>query len=165
MNNNSEEFARYYITGTQLLHHGKAEKATRSLEKAHSLDPAHVDTAINLSGAYVLRKKFKQAIDLLEPFSQTDPDHIMIWTNLGAAYLGNPVLASDDEQMKAIHAFKKALEINPIAPNAAYNIGLIYYRRHDPINAAAYFQKAVQANPNDRDAHSLLERMRSESKS
>lgn len=158
---NSQEFARHYSAGTQLLHQGKAEKAVPLLEKAHSLDPAHVDAAINLSGAYILRKKFKQAAALLEPFSQSDPDHIMIWTNLGAAYLGNPVLANDDEQMKAIHAFKMALEINPIAPNAAYNIGLIYYRRSDPINAATYFQKAVQADPHDRDARSLLERMRS----
>ena len=157
---NTEEFARYYIAGTQLLHQGKAEKAIRPLEKAHSLDSSHVDAAINLSGAYVLRKKFKQAVALLEPFSKTDADHIMIWTNLGAAYLGNPVLANDDEQMKAIHAFKMALKINPIAPNAAYNIGLIYYRRNDPMNAAAYFQKAVQADPHDRDARSLLQRMK-----
>ena len=159
---NSPEFARYYMAGTQLLHQGKAEKATRPLEKAHSLDPSHVDAAINLSSAYILRKKFKQAVALLEPFSKTDPDHIMIWTNLGAAYLGNPVLANDDEQMRAINAFKMALEINPIAPNAAYNIGLIYYRRDDPINAATYFQKAVQADPHDRDARSLLERMKGE---
>ena len=157
---NSQEFARYYMAGTQLLHQGKAEKSIRLLEKAHNLDPAHVDAAINLSGAYVLRKQFKKAVALLEPFSQSDPDHIMIWTNLGAAYLGNPVIANDDEQLKAIHAFKMALQINPIAPNAAYNIGLIYYRRNDPINAATYFQKAVQADPHDRDARALLERMR-----
>ncbi len=157
---NSPEFARIYMKGTQLLHQGKAEKAIPLLEKARKIDPAHVDTAINLSGAYVLQKKFKQAITLLEPFRKSDPDHIMIWTNLGAAYLGNPVLANDDEQMKAIDAFKKALAINPIAPNAAYNIGLIYYRRNDPINAATYFQKAVQADPHDRDARTLLERMR-----
>ncbi len=160
MTDNSQDFARAYMQGTQLLHQGKAEKAIRPLEKAHALDPAHVDAAINLSGAYVLRKQFKKAVILLEPFSQSDPDHIMIWTNLGAAYLGNPVLANDDEQLKAIHAFKMALQINPVAPNAAYNIGLIYYRRNDPINAATYFQKAVQADPHDRDARALLERMR-----
>ena len=160
MTDNSQEFARAYMKGTQLLHQGKAAKAMPLLEKAHALNPADVDAALNLSGTYILQKQFKKAAVLLEPFSQSDPDHIMIWTNLGAAYLGNPVLANDDEQMKAIHAFKMALEINPIAPNAAYNIGLIYYRRNDPVNAATYFQKAVQANPNDRDARSLLDRMR-----
>jgi len=157
---NSQDFARAYMQGTQLLHQGKAAEAMPLLETAHTLNPADVDAALNLSGTYILQKKFKKAAVLLEPFSQSDPDHIMIWTNLGAAYLGNPVLANDDEQMKAIHAFKMALQINPIAPNAAYNIGLIYYRRNDPMNAATYFQKAVQADPHDRDARTLLERMR-----
>ncbi len=159
---NSQEFARYFMTGTQLLHQGKAEKAIRPLEQAHDLDLAHVDTAINLSGAYILRKNFRKAVSLLEPFTKSDANHLMIWTNLGAAYLGNPVLAKDGDQLKAIHAFKMALEINPIAPNAAYNIGLIYYQRKEPANAAIYFQKAIQADPHDRDARSLYDKMRQE---
>jgi tetratricopeptide (TPR) repeat protein len=129
------------------------------LEKAFELDPDHVDVAINLSGVYILTKKFKKAVKLLEPFSQQHPDHVMIWTNLGAAYLGNPVLARNEEQLQAIAAFTNAIEVNPATPNVAYNIGLIHRDRQEIDKAIHWFQRAIQTNPSDKDARSLLQKL------
>ena len=83
-------FDEVFSQGTRLLHEGKAAEAVVLLEQAHSLQPEHVDAAINLSGAYILSGKFKKAVALLEPLSKREPDAVMVWTNLGAAYLGNP---------------------------------------------------------------------------
>ena len=150
------EFEQLFRKGTQLLHQGKVTQARPLLEQANQIDPEHLDAALNLSGVYILTKKFRQAVALLEPLSEQYPDEAMIWTNLGAAYLANPVLARDEEQQQAIAAFEKALAVNPVAPNVAYNIGLIYRDRQETDNAIVWFKKAIQANPNDQDARNLL---------
>ncbi len=155
----NRQFETLFRRGTELLQRGEMDKAAQLLQRAHRLDPLHVDAAINLSGAYILTKKFKQAVEILEPLSRTELDHVMLWTNLGAAYLGNPILARDEEQQQAINAFKRALDLNPIAPNVAYNIGLIYRDRREYDKAIHWFERAVKANPNDKDAHSLIERI------
>ena len=138
--------------GTQALHQGEVTQATRFLERAHQLDPDNHDAALNLAGAYILSKKFNQAVAILEPLSERDPHNPMVWTNLGAAYLGNPILAKDDEQQRAIAAFERAIELNSVVPNVAYNLGLVYLDRNDLPQALHWFQRAIQANPNDRDA-------------
>ena len=161
-NSTMSRFEALFRRGTELLQGGDPVQAVSILEKAHEIDPDHADAALNLSGAYVLTGRFKAAIPLLERLSEADPENAMIWTNLGAAYLGNPVLAKDEEQLNAIAAFVRALEINPIAPNVAYNLGLIYRDRQDTEKAVYWFRRAIQANPNDRDAHNILRRLTEE---
>ncbi|MEZ4589663.1 MAG: tetratricopeptide repeat protein [Chloroflexota bacterium] len=156
----SLKFDALFRRGSELLHRGKVNEAAEILQKAHALNPEHFDAALNLSGAFILTKKFKQAVTILEQLRQQAPHNAMVWTNLGAAYLGNPVLARDDEQLQAIAAFKQALAIDPVAPNVAYNIGLIYRDRRDYELAISWFQRAVQANPNDQDARNLIKKLR-----
>ncbi|MBI1877065.1 MAG: tetratricopeptide repeat protein [Chloroflexi bacterium] len=148
--------------GTEALHQGDIAKATRFLEQAHQLDRDNHNAALNLGGAYILSKKFAQAVASLEPLSERDPHNPMVWTNLGAAYLGNPILAKDDEQLRAIAAFERAIELDPVAPNVAYNLGLIHLDRHDNERALHWFQRALQANPNDRDARRFIEQLSTE---
>ncbi len=150
------DFEQLFRKGTQLLHQGKPTAARPFLEQAHKLAPEHMDAALNLGGSYILTKKFRKAVALLEPMSEQYPAKAMIWTNLGAAYLGNPVLARSEDQLRAIAAFESALAADPIAPNVAYNIGLIYRDRKETKKAIAWFKKAIQANPNDLDARALL---------
>lgn len=154
-----DKFDPVFRRGTELLHRGQVEQALPYLERANELEPTHFDAALNLSGAYILTKKFRQAAGLLEAFQETNADNEMLWTNLGAAYLGNPILAKDEDQRRAIVAFKQALKINPIAPNVAYNLALIYRDRRDIEAATGWFRRAIQANPNDRDAQMLLAKL------
>jgi tetratricopeptide (TPR) repeat protein len=150
------DFEELFRKGTQLLHQGKVTEARPLLEQAYKQDPEHLDAALNLSGVYILTKKFRRAVAILEPLSERIPDEAAIWTNFGAAYLGNPVLARGEEQLQAIAAFEKALTANPVAPHVAYNIGLIYRDREEVKKAIFWFKKAIQTNPNDRDARNLL---------
>lgn len=145
--------------GTQALQQGRTAEAIRQLEQAHQADREQPDAALNLGGAYILAKKFRLAVAVLEPLSEREPDNPMVWTNLGAAYLGNPVLAGDEQQQRAIAAFEKALAINPVAPHVAYNLGLIYLDRRENEAALHWFQRALQADPNDRDARRYVEQL------
>lgn len=166
MDNNSREqndevkFEALFRKGSDLLHQGKDSEAVPFLEQAHTLKPENFDAALNLSGAYILTRKFKKAVALLEKLRDQAPENVMVWTNLGAAYLGNPVLAHSDEQIQAIAAFEQALILDPDAPNVAYNIGLIYRDRQENAVAISWFKRALQANPNDRDAQNLISKLR-----
>ena len=154
-----EELQDLLRRGTQLLQRGQNQEAEAVLEKAQELDKKNPDVALNLSGAYILTKKFKKAIQILAPLSKQEPTNAMVWTNLGAAYLGNPILARDEDHEKAIAAFEKAIEINPAAPNVAYNLGLIYRDRKEYDTAITWFEKAIQTNPNDQDARNIIARL------
>jgi len=145
--------------GARLLEAGKPEEAIRYLERALALDGQSVLARINLGGAYVLAGRPREAIPLLEAARDAEPDNPMIWTNLGAAYLGNRILATSEQQLQAIQAFEKALELNPLAPNLHYNLGLIYLDRGDAERAIVAFRHAIQVDPSDRDAHSWLRKL------
>lgn len=155
-----KRFEALFRRGTEMLHRGNTERAMQLLERAYQLDKTHVDTTVNLSGAYILNKKFKKAVEILGPISEQESNHAMVWTNLGAAYLGNPILARDEDQLQAIAAFEKALAIDPIAPNVAYNIGLIYRDRSELEAAIHWFDRAIKANPNDQDARRIMARLK-----
>ncbi len=155
----SQEFEETFRQGTRLLHQGQSKEAIPYLEKAVALQPEDNDAAINLGGAYIMTKKFKKASAVLEPLSRQYPNNAKIWINLGAAYLGNPVLARDVEQEKAIFAFEQALKLDPIAPSVAYNIGLIYRDRKNKDQAIYWFGQAVKHNPKDQDARTLLRKL------
>jgi tetratricopeptide (TPR) repeat protein len=114
--------------------------------------PGDVPTAINLGGAYILNKQYKQAIPILERARDCEPENEMVWINLGAAYLGNPILAKEEQQLQTIAAFERALEINPIAKNVHYSLGLIHRDRGEIEQAIQRFQQAVQADPMDAHA-------------
>ena len=159
MSKTLNRFDQLLRQGTTLLHQGKANDALPLLQQAHKLAPEHVDAGINLAGAYILTKKFTKAVAILEPLRDIEPGNAMIWVNLGAAYLGNPVLATDKQQRQAIAAFEQALALNPAAPSVAYNIGLIYRDRQDNGQAIHWFRRAVQTNPRDKDARRILKRL------
>jgi tetratricopeptide (TPR) repeat protein len=159
LNMKGPSFDDIFREGSHLLHMGKVEEAVPLLRRAVKMQPENVDAAINLSGALILDRKFRQAITILEPYKELASNNAMVWINLGAAYLGNPVLARDAEQMPAIEAFERALEIDPTAPNVAYNIGLIYEDRKEIEESILWFEKALQVNPIDEHARRKIKRL------
>lgn len=145
--------------GTRLLREGKVAEAIDSLERAREIDAASVPILLNLGGAYVMAGSHRKAIQPLEAARDVEPQNAMVWINLGAAYLGNPVLATPEQQLDAIRAFERALQLNPAAPSVHYNLGLIYVDRGQADLAAEAFQKAIEVNPRDRDARRWLDKV------
>ena len=148
-------------TGASLLKTGKAQEALPYLQRAWELEPGEIAAAINLAGAYILLNRPKDAVPILESATGLAPDNAMAWMNLGAAYLGNPILATVEQQDRAIEAFLQAAELHPGMPNVHYNIGLIYRDQQKWAEACDHFRKALEANPLDRDAKKLLEHVES----
>jgi predicted Zn-dependent protease len=157
-----EAFYRELNQGAKLLTEKRVQEARAILEELYQVRPEDSTVAINLGGAYILGGQFKRAVPILEDAVERESDNAMAWTNLGAAYLGNPVLATAEQQDKAIAAFERALACDPAAPHVAYNIGLIYRDRDDRERAIHWFARALQANPLDSDARRILERLKAE---
>jgi len=153
------QFRDSLTQGTQLLSQRRPDDALPFLERAHKLKPDHPEAALNLGGAYIMAGRYKLAINVLEVAVEQNPDYVQLWINLGAAYLGNPITATDDRQQRALAAFQRALDLDPLAGSVAYNMGLIHRDRGDIEQAIISFRRAVLADPGDRDAWRWLERL------
>lgn len=147
------------VSGTRLLARRQVGDAIALLEEALTHAPESFDARLNLSAAYILQKRFKDAVPVLESLSESHADNVQVWTNLGAAYLGNPVLADDARQQRAIAAFERAYALDVKAPHVAYNLGLIYRDRREAAQAIAWFERALEANPADDDARHWIEQL------
>jgi tetratricopeptide (TPR) repeat protein len=121
--------------------------------------PDHADVLINLSGAYILQRKWEKAVKLLNKAAKAHPNNAMLWMNLGAAQLGRLETAGPKQQERAIEAYQRALQANPETPNAHYHLALIYKERGELVRAAAFFQRALEVDPADRDARYWLDRL------
>ena len=155
------EFWQTLNESARLLSQHRPGEALEKLLPLYAQAPEHPDVLINLSGAYVLQRKWNRAVQVLNEAVKLHPYNAMLWTNLGAAQLGRLETAGPRQQDKAILAYQRALQANPEAPNVHYHLGLIYKERGELSRAAAFFQRALEVNPTDRDARFWLDRLTS----
>lgn len=155
----SPEFHRILNESAMLLVQNRPAEAVEQLLPLYEIAPDHPDVLINLSGAYILQAKWNKAVALLTKAVERVPDNAMLWTNLGAAHLGRLETSAPRRQDRAIKAYQMALAIDPQAPNVHYHLGLIYKERGELNRACAFFQRALEVNPADRDARYWLDRM------
>lgn len=153
------EFNRALNESAQLLRLNRPGEAEEMLLRLYEEMPDHPDVLINLSGAYILQRKWDKAVKLLNKGAKSHPNNAMMWMNLGAAQLGRLETAGPKQQDRAIQAYQRALQANPETPNAHYHLGLIYKERGELTRAAAFFQRALEVDPADRDARYWLDRL------
>lgn len=145
-----------YKESLRELHAGRAEHAALLLEPLYEATPGDVEIALHLGGAYVLMGRYEEAQEILEKAALVAPDNPNVWVNLAAARLGLLETSSDSQQEGAVAAYQQALAAHPEAPNVHYMLGLIYRTRKDNLRAAAHFTRALEQDPNDRDAQMML---------
>jgi len=143
----------------KLLHQNRPGEAAALLEQLYKSAPTHPDLAINLGGAYILQRKWDRAVRVLNKAAEANPENVMLWINLGAAHLGNLETAGPKQQERAIRAYERALQVDAVAPNVHYHLGLIYKERGEITRAMAFFQRALEVLPTDRDARYWLDRL------
>jgi len=62
----------------------------------------------------------------------------------------------EHEYAQAREYFQKAININPLYPNAYHNLGLTYFSQTNYAEAVKYFQKAISKNDKYADSHLTL---------
>jgi len=145
----------------RLLAQRRPGEAAERLERARELAPnvERLAVAINLGGAYIMQRRYRQAVPILEEAAKRAPNNAMVWVNLAAAYLGDLSHSTQEMQDRAIAAYEEALRVDPLAANVNYNLGLIYKERGETTRAAAHFWRALEVNPQDEDARTWLRRL------
>jgi len=154
-----EDFSARLQASARFLRQNQPAEAANILKPLYKLMPENFDVACNLGGAYILLRKWDKAVEVLEVATESHPKNAMLWTNLAAAYLGRIETAGPKQQMRAIHAYKQALEVNARTPNVHYHLGLIYKERAELEEARDAFQQALEINPSDNDALIWFNRM------
>lgn len=155
----SLQFRQALNESARLLSQNRPGEALQKLRPLYEEAPDDPDVAINLSGVYILQRRWKRAIDVLAAATRVHPGNAMLWTNLAAAQLGRLETAGPKQQEKAMEAYYRALRADPSAPNVHYHLGLIYKQRGELNRACAMFQRALEVNPGDRDAAYWLDRL------
>jgi len=157
--NKSEAFLQAIQESARLLSQNRPGEAMEKLRDLYAQAPTDPDVAINLGGAYILQRKWDRAVDVLRKAAEVNADNAMLWTNLGAAYLGRLEVSGPLHQERAIEAYERALQVDPQAPNVHYHLGLVYKERGELNRAAAFFQRALEVFPADKDALYWLEQL------
>jgi len=87
------------------------------------------------------QKKFNEAIALIQQLRKVEPDNLQLL--LTEAYIYN-----DLKQPKKFEALmKEATDKDPMNPDLYYNIGIVNYNEKNIEQAAKYFTKAIEINP------------------
>ncbi len=155
----SLQYRRALNESAQLLRQNRPGEALHKLQPLYKQAPHDPDVAINLSGAYILQRKWSRAIEVLTAATEANPHNAMLWANMGAAQLGRLETAGPKQQERAMEAYYRALRADPEAPNVHYHLGLIYKERGELNRACAMFQRALEVNAGDKDARYWLDRL------
>ena len=155
----SADYRRILNESARLLRANRPGEAIAVLEPLQAEMPDDPDIAINMGGALILQRKWSKAVATLKRAVDASPDNVLLWTNLAAAYLGRLETSGPKHQARAIEAYERALWIDPSTPNVHYHLGLIYKQQGNLSRSSALFQRALEINPNDRDARYWMEKL------
>ena len=155
----SADYRTILNESARLLRANRPGEAIAVLEPLRADLPNDPDIAINLGGALILQRKWLKAVQMLKKAVDVSPENVLLWTNLAAAHLGRLETSGPKHQARAIAAYEKALGIDPSTPNVHYHLGLIYKQQGNLSRSSAMFQRALEINPDDRDARFWMEKL------
>ncbi len=149
--------------------------AIANYQIANTLTPNEIDIYISLGSAFYDNEDYKNALIVYRRALELEPNNSKIHCNLGYLYWGmgdldeaikeyrlsikfDPyydiaynnlgVIYLDDlvQLQNAIDCFNKAVDCNPNYALAYYNLGRCYALKNENIEAARYFQQAMDVN-------------------
>jgi Tfp pilus assembly protein PilF len=94
-------------------------------------------------------KKYDDAFMRLQTLSAAQPA-VEIFTNLGIVQLRR---GATTQTGRATYFLNKAVELDPMSVNAAFNLGYAYWQEQDQPAALYWLREAVRRDPADADAH------------
>ena len=137
--------------GGALLREGHADEAARVLASAYARESGNPAAAYNLGIAQRVRGKYAEARAALAGALLLAP----AWEPEILAELG--VLAAEEgNPEQALTAFDRALELDPLQPDALYRRGLTLRRLGREAEAERDYERALELRPTHADAHHNL---------
>lgn len=124
--------------GLRLFDKGSYRAAIAVFRSALVQDPNDIDALFYLALGLYNIKQFKRSLQYWRRFRELHPMEGSVHLNMGAAYED---LGRDD---LALRYYKLELGMYPDCRTALYNVGALYYRRHQYRKAIGYLERCYQ---------------------
>jgi two-component system chemotaxis response regulator CheY len=121
----------------------------QDMNKALELDPGLIAACYNLMVAYKKTGLTHKAMEMFEQVRGMEPKDAGGWLDMGKAFLEN------DEQDKAVFAFKKADQLSGGVYEIYEEAASALYRHKMHKEALRYLEKAKKINPSDKFVYNL----------
>lgn len=119
---------------------GDPRRAIEAFEKALAVDSRSVETRCNLGASYGDLGMKRQAIAEFQRALELDPSCVLAHFNLGVALM-------EEKPEEAQAALKHALAIDPAHWEAAYHLGVLYFKTGMYEAAVRLLQQCLKAHP------------------
>lgn len=151
-----KEMDIYISLGSAFYDNEDYKNALIVYRRALELEPTNSKIHCNLGYLYWGMGDLEEAIKEYKLSIKFDPTYDIAYNNLGVIYLDDLV-----QLQFAIECFDKAVECNPNYALAYYNLGRCYALKNENIEAAKYFQQAMDVNniTNEIDPKDIQERL------
>jgi tetratricopeptide (TPR) repeat protein len=128
------------------------DKAIHEFEIAAKAAPQEPNVHFGLGYLYWKSHRYEEAKKEFEAELANDPKHAQAW-----AYLGDMEMKTDPDA--ALPLLRKAIALQPNVRVAYMDLGVIMAERKQYPDAVAAFQRAIELDPNEPDAHYRLGRL------
>lgn len=129
---------------------GDSQRAMNAFQRAVQLDPNSAQAHYGVGLMYAERGNWTSAIQHYQTASALKPNFIDIEFNLGRAYEQSGDLKS------ALRQYETCIGLNDCFAPAYNGMGTVHAQQGDLATAIKWFQKALAADPEDRDAQANL---------
>ena len=140
----------HYLAGRIERLAGHAESALKLLRHAAALDPAHVETHLELAALLRRGREFDSCLDELGIALYHDPDNAQAYFELGNVHR----LQGDLDGAESF--FRKSIEKNPAQGKAYTELGWIYLMRERYHEAIEMLEKTIELDPDSLVGHNNL---------
>lgn len=110
-----------------------------------NLYPGDTRARLNLSTAYLEKRNWVQAKEILDQLVKEEPKNFQAWGNLGAIYHSDLSPVHNIEM--AWHCYQKVLEQEPGHLNTLSNAGFLMLMKKDANEAIKLFSAAIKLSP------------------
>ncbi len=136
---------RLYEAGLGHMQAGRHLEAQLCCQQALALDPDHADT-LHLMGLLSLdARQYDHALEWISRAIRQEPKAVYL-TSLGST------LVNKGRSDEALHAFDKAVQLNPLDADMWRNLGAVLIEVKRPADAILSFQHALKLDPRHWDA-------------
>ncbi|WP_299334204.1 tetratricopeptide repeat protein [uncultured Psychroserpens sp.] len=150
----------------QLMDNGEIDKSVELLKEGEKLDPENYLFSYEIAYAYVLKKDYKKAADILKKTKKFEVINSQVYQMLGNcySYLGQPkkaikeyeegmkrfpnagnlhlekgnIFNQEEQYNEAIKNYENGIKVDPMYPSNYYQLALLYLNSNDKLSGLIY---------------------------
>ena len=140
----------WLVEGRVLAKQGQWEAASSALKKAVGFNPDSIDARLELGGALLKRKEYKEAAECFEQVIEREPTHGPAYKNLAWC---KKMLA---DRTGAVDAYRQAVKYAPFIAETRRDLGELLLEDGRKQEALLELRQALQLQPDDEKTTELL---------